>query len=106
MPALEAFLGTLTPARRDLYVDPVVLTPWACDPERCRPLLGRNLCCKVQTRCRHLVRELCDIHADKPFSCALFPLDLVRIGGARVVTTPANLGFFATGWCRFDRGRQ
>ncbi len=101
--ALQVFLEGLLPARRDLLVDPLLAAPWSCDPERCRPRLGPNLCCKVETRCEHLVGEVCAVHDAKPFSCALFPLDLVRINGIRVVTTPHNPFFFDTGWSRYDR---
>jgi len=100
---LQVFLEELRRARRDLLVDPLLAEPWSCDPERCRPLLGPNLCCKVETRCEHLAEDACGIHAAKPFSCALFPLDLIRVGGVRVVTTPANAAFFDTGWSRYDR---
>jgi hypothetical protein len=99
----QVLLDGMLVARRDLYVDPLVAEPWSCDPERCRPRMGPNLCCKVQRRCRHLVAERCAIHGEKPFSCLLFPLDLVRIGGIRLVTTVKNLDFFYTGWCRYDR---
>ncbi len=100
---LARFLETLVRVRRDLYVDPMLADPWSCDPDRCRPLLGPNLCCKVQVRCVHLVGGRCAVHGDKPFDCALFPLDLVRIGGVRVVTTVKNMDFFSTPWCRYDR---
>ncbi len=97
------FLETLVRVRRDLYVDPMLSDRWSCDPDRCRPLLGPNLCCKVQVRCPHLRAGRCGVHEDKPFDCALFPLDLVRIDGARVVTTVKNMAFFSTPWCRYDR---
>ncbi len=100
---VQVFLESLTRVRRDLAVDPVVAQAWSCDPERCRPRLGRNLCCKVQRKCRHFLGDRCGVHATKPFDCALFPLDLVRVAGVRVVTTVKNPHFFATGWCRFDR---
>ncbi|MDW7710587.1 MAG: hypothetical protein SCH98_08935 [Deferrisomatales bacterium] len=101
--ALQVLLETLLPARRDLLVDPLLAEPWSCDPERCRPLLGPNLCCKVETRCAHLIGEVCAVHETKPFSCALFPLDLIRVNGIRVVTTPKNELFFQTGWSRYDQ---
>jgi hypothetical protein len=101
--ALQVFLEGLLPARRDLLVDPLLADPWSCDPDRCRPRLGPNLCCQVDTRCEHLTGEACAVHGAKPFSCALFPLDLVRINGIRVVTTPKNGLFFGTGWSRYDR---
>jgi hypothetical protein len=101
--ALQVFLEGLRPARRDLLVDPLLAEPWSCDPDRCRPLLGANLCCKVETRCEHLEGEACAVHETKPFSCALFPLDLLRVNGVRVVTTPRNPLFFQTGWSRYDR---
>ncbi|MBE0617113.1 MAG: hypothetical protein IH608_04205 [Proteobacteria bacterium] len=101
--ALQVFLEGLHRARRDLLVDPLLAEPWSCDPERCRPLLGANLCCKVETRCEHLAGEACGVHAVKPFTCALFPLDLLRVNGVRVVTTPKNPAFFDTGWSRYDR---
>ncbi len=100
---LQVFLEELLRPRRDLFVDPLLAESWSCDPERCRPLLGPNLCCKVETRCRHLDEDRCTIHMVKPFSCALFPLDLLRVGGIRVVTTVGNPAFFDTGWSRFDR---
>ena len=101
--ATQLLLDHSLEIRRDLYLDPMVAEPWSCDPVRCRPRLGPNLCCKVQQRCRHLVEERCTIHDSKPFSCVLFPLDLVRIDGARLVTTVKNLHFFNTGCCRYDR---
>lgn len=99
---VQVFLEDLLRPRRDLFVDPFLAEPWSCDPERCRPLLGRNLCCKVETRCRHFREDRCSIHEEKPFSCALFPLDLLRVGGIRIVTTVANPAFFDTGWSRYD----
>lgn len=102
-PTTQLVLDSALEIRRDLYLDPLVADLWSCDPERCRPRMGPNLCCKVQRRCRHLVGERCAVHDDKPFSCLLFPLDLVRIGGTRLVTTVKNLDFFHTGWCRYDR---
>jgi len=101
--AVRVFLDGLIEVRRDLLVDPLLARPWSCDPERCRPLLGPNLCCKVETRCSELEGERCGIQDRKPFSCALFPLDLVRAGGLRVVTTARNHDFFCTGWSRYDR---
>ena len=100
---VQNFLEDLLRVRRDLYVDPLLADAWSCDPERCRPLMGRNLCCKVERRCPHLVGERCGIQPRKPFSCALFPLDLVRVGGVRIVTTVKTLDFFDAGWSRFDR---
>jgi len=100
---LQFFLDSLRTARRDLLVDPLLASPWSCDPARCRGRLGENLCCKVETRCPHLDGSLCAIHGNKPFSCALFPVDLVRVNGVRVVTTPKNTAFFDTGWSRYDR---
>jgi hypothetical protein len=100
---LQLFLDGLGTARRDLFVDPLLARPWSCNPERCRTRLGENLCCKVETRCPHLSEQRCAIHDDKPFSCALFPLDLIRVNGIRVVTTPKNSRFFDTGWSRYDR---
>lgn len=102
-PALQYLLEDLLYVRHDLRVDPMLADRWSCDPERCLPLLGRNLCCKVETRCRHLGDGGCTIHDDKPLDCALFPMDLVRVAGVRVVTTAKNMAFFDTGWCRFDR---
>ncbi len=101
--ATQGLLDGLVEVRRDLFVDPLLAEPWSCDPARCRPLLGPNLCCKVERRCEHFKGGGCAIHSSKPFACALFPLDLVRIGEARVVTTVRNLDFFETGWSRFDR---
>ncbi|GAB4271102.1 MAG: hypothetical protein Kow0092_25740 [Deferrisomatales bacterium] len=100
---LRRFLDGLIRVRRDLYADPLLRTVWSCDPKRCRPYLGRNLCCKVEVRCPELVGTRCRVHGDKPFSCALFPLDLIRIDGVRAVTTVKNAEFFATGWSRYDR---
>ncbi len=102
-PAVQVFLDGMLRVRRDLYVDPLLGEPWSCTPARCRPYLGENLCCKVEVRCPELDAERCAIHAQKPLSCALFPLDLVRVGGVRVVTTVKNLDFFETGWSRYDR---
>jgi hypothetical protein len=102
-PALHYFAEGLLRVRHDLRIDPLLADHWSCDPDRCRPLLGRNLCCKVETRCRYMEGEECSIHEDKPLDCALFPLDLVRVAGVRLVTTAKNAEFFATGWCRFDR---
>ena len=99
----QVLLDSLLEVRRDLFVDPLLAEPWSCDPQRCRPRLGPNLCCKVQLRCGHLDGDRCSIQQDKPFACELFPLDLVRLGGARVVTTVKNLDFFHTGWSRYDR---
>jgi hypothetical protein len=101
--AVRVFLDGLIEVRRDLLIDPLLATLWSCDPDRCRPLLGPNLCCKVETRCPELRGERCGIQDRKPFSCALFPLDLVRAGGLRVVTTAKNRDFFSTGWSRYDR---
>jgi Fe-S-cluster containining protein len=101
--AVQRFLDGVLRVRRDLYIDPRLCEPWSCNPDRCRPLLGKNLCCKVEVRCPYLDNERCAIQAEKPFSCALFPLDLVRVGGVRIVTTVANSDFFLTGWSRFDR---
>lgn len=100
---VQVFLESLLRVRRDLAVDPMAAEAWSCDPERCRPLLGRNLCCKVQRKCRHFQDDRCGVHTAKPFDCALFPLDLIRVAGVRVVTTVKNPQFYATGWCRFDR---
>jgi hypothetical protein len=102
-PAVQNFLDGVLRVRRDLYVDPLLGELWSCTPARCRPYLGENLCCKVEIRCPELDGERCAVHARKPLSCALFPLDLVRVGGVRVVTTVKNLDFFETGWCRYDR---
>lgn len=99
----QVLLDGLLEVRRDLRVDPLLATSWSCDPDRCRPRMGRHLCCKVQRRCPHLEGERCTIQSDKPFACELFPLDLVRFGGIRVVTTVKNLDFFHTGWSRYDR---
>ncbi len=99
---VQVFLEGMLRARRDLLVDPLLAEPWSCDPDRCRPLLGENLCCKVEVRCPDLVGERCGVHRAKPFSCALFPIDLVRVNGARVVTTVLNPTFFDTGWSRYD----
>jgi len=99
----EGFVQGLIRVRRDLYVDPLLNDPWRCNPARCRPRLGRNLCCKVEVRCRHLRGTRCAIHDRKPFGCALFPLDLVRSGAIRVVTTVKNPEFFRSGWSRYHR---
>lgn len=96
-------LDDMVEVRRDLYVDPLLAHPWSCDPARCRPLLGANLCCKVERRCSHFKADRCDIHALKPLGCALFPLDLLRVGSLRVVTTVKNATFFESGWSRYDR---
>lgn len=100
---LQLYLDGLVAARRDLLVDPLLAEPWSCDPGRCRSRLGENLCCKVETRCPHLAGNLCAIHENKPFSCALFPVDLIRVNGIRVVTTAKRSAFFETGWSRYDR---
>ncbi len=102
-PDVQAFLDQMIRVRPDLYLDPMVGEPWSCDPARCRPRLGPNLCCKVERRCRHFDGKGCRIHSTKPFACALFPLDLVTVRGIRVVTTVKNPDFFRLGWCRFDR---
>lgn len=102
-PEIDALLGTLIPVRRDLYLDPMVADAWSCDPRRCRNFLGKNLCCKVEIRCRHMEGDRCGIHHMKPFSCALFPLDLIRVKGIRIVSTVKNMQFFNTGISRFDR---
>ncbi|MBI5016533.1 MAG: hypothetical protein HZB55_13720 [Deltaproteobacteria bacterium] len=102
-PDVLYLLDGMLEVRRDLLLDPLVATPWSCDPDRCRPRLGQNLCCKVQVRCRHMQGERCGIHDSKPLVCRLFPLDLIRVAGARVVTTVLNLDFFHTGWSRYDR---
>jgi len=102
-PQAEQFVGTLLKVRRDLFIDPTVAEPWSCDPGRCRAALGKNLCCKVEIRCRHLDGDRCGIHNLKPFSCAIFPLDLVRLDGIRIVSTVKNVRFFNMGWSRFDR---
>jgi hypothetical protein len=102
-PNVLLLLDGMLEVRRDLLLDPLVATPWSCDPDRCRPRLGPNLCCKVQVRCRHMEGERCGIHDTKPLVCRLFPLDLIRVAGARVVTTVLNLDFFHTGWSRYDR---
>ncbi len=99
----EGFIQGLIRVQRDLYVDPMLNDPWCCNPARCRPRLGRNLCCKVEVRCRHLRGTRCAIHHRKPFGCALFPLDLVRCGPIRVVTTVKNPEFFRSGWSRYHR---
>ncbi len=99
----DDFLQGLLRIRRDLYVDPMLNDPWCCNPARCRPMLGRNLCCKVEVRCRHLRGTRCAIHYRKPFGCALFPLDLVRSGPVRVITTVKNPEFFRSGWSRYHR---
>ncbi|MHB8765261.1 MAG: hypothetical protein ACYDA8_13150 [Deferrisomatales bacterium] len=100
---VQVFLDGMVRVRRDLYVDPLLAEPWSCDPDRCRPVFGRHLCCKVELRCPHFEGGRCRVHEAKPFDCALFPLDLVRAGNLRVVTTVKNMDFFQTGWCRFDR---
>jgi Fe-S-cluster containining protein len=103
-PALQYLLDGMIRVRRHLYVDPMVGDPWSCDPRRCQPRLGPNLCCKVQRRCPHLRNDQrCAIHPKKPLLCALFPLDLVQIGPSRLVTTPKNIDFFSSGWSRYDR---
>jgi hypothetical protein len=97
------FLGGLRKLRGGLYFDLRLLAPWTCDPERCRPKLGPNLCCKVQIRCKELVDGLCAVHDRKPFGCALFPADLVRVAGARAVVSAANPDLYRRDWTRFDR---
>jgi hypothetical protein len=99
----QALLDGMLQVRRGLYVDPALAEPWCCDPQRCRPRLGPNLCCKVERRCPHLSAGKCAVHAEKPLPCSLFPVDLVRVAGDRLVTTIRNLDFYATGWSRFDR---
>lgn len=103
-PQTLEYLEGMVPLRGGLFLDPGVAEPWSCDPERCRPVLGKNLCCKVQLRCKHLGPEgLCEIHASKPFGCALFPLDLFRIGAARVVAGVQDPRLHDRAWTRFDR---
>jgi hypothetical protein len=97
------FLGTLKKLRAGIYVDPSLNDPWSCDGNRCRPFLGRNLCCKVETRCKHFTGDSCSIHETKPFSCALFPVDLLRIGRSRVVVSAKNPLLYEKNWSRYDR---
>ncbi len=97
------FLETMIPLRAGIYLDPDLAEPWSCDPARCRPLLGRNLCCKVEERCDHFTDDVCEIHEGKPFSCALFPIDLMRIGNARVVFSARNPIAHLMSWSRYDR---
>jgi Fe-S-cluster containining protein len=65
--------------------------------------MGRNLCCKVQTRCPDLVNGVCSIHETKPFSCALFPIELIRVGNKRIVASAGNPILHKHNWTRFDR---
>jgi hypothetical protein len=102
-PALRQFVDHLLPLRGGLYLDVAVAEPWDCDAERCRPLLGKNLCCKVQTRCPDLVDGICSIHETKPFSCALFPIELIRVGQKRIITSAGNPTLHEHNWTRFDR---
>jgi hypothetical protein len=97
------YLATLIPLRAGIYLDPAVAEAWTCDAERCRPVMGQYLCCKVQTRCLQLIDGLCAVHDKKPFGCALFPLDIFRIGPARVVAATKNPMLYARNWTRFDR---
>lgn len=100
---LTAFLEPFLRLRGGILLDPGVAAPWSCDATRCRERMGRNLCCKVDTRCRHLIRDKCSIHDEKPFSCALFPLDLWRVSGKRVLLSAANPLPYQNGWSRYDR---
>ncbi|PLX41257.1 MAG: hypothetical protein C0608_06560 [Deltaproteobacteria bacterium] len=103
-PQSEEYLDTLVPLKAGLYLDPGVVEEWSCDPKRCRPALGRNLCCKVELRCAHLDSEgLCKIHRDKPFCCDLFPLELLHIGNARCVVSAKDPFLYQMNWSRFDR---
>lgn len=102
-PQVEQFLEGLIAVRDDLLVDPLLADPWSCEPVRCRPRLGPYLCCKVERRCEHFDGRGCRIYDERPFACALFPLDLVRVRGVRVVTTVKNMHFFRLGHSRFDR---
>ena len=102
-PEIAAFVSPMVRLRAGIVLDPLVAEDWVCDPVRCRPAMGRNLCCKVDIRCVHLQDGICAIHASKPFSCALFPLDLWRVGGLRVVVSGKNPVPYARDWSRFDR---
>ncbi len=102
-PAMEELVASLMKLRAGIYIDPLIAEPWRCDPERCRPLMGRYLCCKVQTRCSHFDGEKCSIHDTKPYSCALFPIDLVRVGGKRLVLSALNPILHGYNWSRYDR---
>jgi hypothetical protein len=98
-----AFLSTLKKLRGGLYFDPDLLRPWSCDPDRCRPLLGRNLCCKVEMRCHAFNFGVCGIHENKPFSCALFPMEIIRVGSLRAVVSAENPLLYEKAWTRYDR---
>lgn len=106
VPADEEILEFIAPMKKlrgGMILDQALAEPWTCDPARCRPLMGRNLCCKVDTRCVHLKNGLCAIHEKKPFSCALFPIDLWRVGRARVLLSAKNPLPYSMGWSRYDR---
>jgi hypothetical protein len=102
-PALKQFIDHLIPLRGGLYLDVALAQDWSCDADRCRPLMGRNLCCKVETRCPELIDGICSIHETKPFSCALFPIELLRVGAKRVVVSAGNPTLHEHQWTRFDR---
>lgn len=102
-PELLEFIAPFKKLRAGILLDPDVAEAWSCDPERCRPVMGRNLCCKVDTRCRHLKNGLCSIHEMKPYSCALFPLELWRVGNRRVLLSAKNPIPYIKGWSRYDR---
>lgn len=99
---VEEFLAPMVKLRGSIILDPLVADPWTCDQTRCRPRLGENLCCKVQTRCKHFTGELCAIHDTKPFSCSLFPIDLWRVGPYRAVISAKNPVPYNRDWSRFD----
>ncbi|TLN05296.1 hypothetical protein FDZ71_11635, partial [bacterium] len=99
----ELFLSTLVKLRANLYLDPDLVRLWSCDPQRCRPFMGRNLCCKVEMRCASFVEGICLVHDDKPFSCALFPLDILRFGQKRALVSAGNPLLYKNEWTRFDR---
>lgn len=100
---VEEFLAPMVRLRGLIILDPLLADPWSCDAARCRPVMGRNLCCKVDTRCRHFTGELCAIHDTKPFSCLLFPIDLWRVGPYRAIISAKNPIPYARDWSRFDR---
>ena len=102
-PDVLDFIAPMKKLRGGLILDPMLAEPWSCDTARCREFLGRNLCCKVDTRCRYFTGELCRVHDRKPFSCALFPLDLWRVGRARVLVSAKNPIPYARNWSRYDR---
>jgi hypothetical protein len=100
---LERALAEFVRVRADLWVDPLLTDSWSCDPPRCRPRLGPNVCCKIERRCAKFDGRKCQIYERRPFTCALFPIELLRVRDVRLVTTVKNVPIVNLGHGRFDR---